>query len=144
MFTNYLKTAWRSVLKNKKYSLSNIVGLSAGLTCFTLITLWVTDEVSYDKFSKNFGRIVLLTSTTRTETGIIASAVSGAPMAEALRHDYPEVENTVRMRMREEIITHRNQQVLQPAILLILFKVFHILSQKPAWVCRSLSNNTYI
>jgi putative ABC transport system permease protein len=51
MFKNYLKQTWRSLVKNKTYSLLNIVGLSAGLTCFAFIALWVTDELSYDKFN---------------------------------------------------------------------------------------------
>lgn len=128
MFKNYFKTAWRSIARNKIYSILNIVGLSAGLTCFTLIALWVTDELSYDKFNSNYDRIVRLTATTKTETGIIESAVSSAPMAKALKDDYPEVENTVRLRMREEIITHNNEQVLQPGILLTDPSFFDVFS----------------
>ncbi|GEO09219.1 ABC transporter permease [Segetibacter aerophilus] len=118
MFKNYLKQTWRSITKNKTYSALNIIGLSAGLTCFAFIALWVTDEISYDKFNTNYDRIFRLISTTKTETGTTESAVSSAPMAKALKNDYAEVENTVRLKMREEIITHENQQVLQPGILL--------------------------
>jgi putative ABC transport system permease protein len=92
--------------------------LSAGLTCFAFIFLWVANEISYDKFNDNYNRIVRLVSKTKTETGIVESAVSSAPMAQALKNDYPEVENTVRLRMREEIVTFKNHQVLQPGILL--------------------------
>ncbi len=127
MFKNYLKQTWRSITKNKTYSVLNIIGLSAGLSCFAFIALWVTDEVSYDKFNSNYDRIFRLISTAKTETGISESAVTGAPMAKALKNDYAEVENTVRLRMREEIITCNNQQVLQPGILLTdpsFFEVF--------------------
>jgi putative ABC transport system permease protein len=127
MFRNHLKQIWRNVTRNKTYSLLNIIGLSAGLTCFTLIALWVSDELSYDKFNSNYDRIVRLTSTEKTEAGVSESAVSSAPMAKALKNDYAEVENTVRLRMREEIVTHKNQQVLQPGILLTdpsFFEVF--------------------
>ena len=92
--------------------------MSAGLTCFAFIFLWVANEISYDKFNDNYNRIVRLVSKTKTETGIVESAVSSAPMAQALKNDYPEVENTVRLRMREEIVTFKNHQVLQPGILL--------------------------
>lgn len=118
MIRNYLKQTWRSLLKNKTYSILNIAGLAAGLTCFAFIALWVNDELGFDKFNKNYNRIVRLISTAKTETGISESAVSSAPMAKALKNDYAEVENTVRLRMREEIVTHKNQQVLQPGILL--------------------------
>jgi len=127
MFKNYFKTAWRSIIKNQTYSLLNILGLSAGLTCFAFIALWVNDELSYDKFNTNYNRIVRLVGVEKRETGISESAMSSAPMAQALLHDYPEVENAVRMKMREDIITSKNQQVLQPGILLTdpsFFKVF--------------------
>src|SRR4051812_43165064 len=105
MLNNYLKAFWRILARNKTYSFLNMIGLSAGLTCFTLISLWVTDELSFDKFNTNYERIFRLTSTAKTETGTGQSAVSSAPMAKALKEDFPEVENTVRLRMREEIIT---------------------------------------
>jgi putative ABC transport system permease protein len=127
MIRNYLKQALRGAAKNKTSSLLNIVGLSAGLTCFAFIFLWVNDELSYDKFNHQYDRIVRLTSTVKTETGISQSAVSSAPMAKALKDDYPEVENTVRLDLHEDIIQFKGQQVLQPGILIAdpsLFDVF--------------------
>ncbi len=128
MIRNYLKQTWRSLLKNKTYSVLNIAGLAAGLTCFAFIALWVNDELGFDKFNTNYNRIVRLTSTEKTETGISESAVSSAPMARALKNDYAEVENTVRLRMREEIVTYKNQQVLQAGILLTDPSFFDVFS----------------
>lgn len=130
MIRNYLKHAWRGIVKNRTYSLLNIIGLTAGLSCFTFIALWVSDEVSYDKFNSKYDRIVRLTSIAKTETGISESAVSSAPMAKALRDDYAEVENTVRLDLREEIITHRNQQVLQDGILIADPSFFDVFSYR--------------
>lgn len=127
MILNYLKQTGRSLVKNKTYSILNIVGLSAGLICFAFIAVWVTDELSYDKFNKNYSRIVRLTGIAKTESGISASAVSSAPMAKALKDDYPEVENTVRFDMREEIVRLKDQQILQDGILITdpsFFEVF--------------------
>ncbi len=127
MLTNYIKQTLRGLQKNKTYFLLNIIGLTAGLVCFVFIALWVADELSYDKFNKNYERIVRLSSITKTETGVIESAVSSAPMASALMNDYAEVENAVRLRLREEIVTHKDQQVLQEGILITdpsLFDVF--------------------
>ena len=81
MIRVYWKYLRRNLAVNKTYSFLNIVGLFAGLTCFAFIFLWVADEVSYDKFNDNYERIVRLVSTTKTETGIVESAVSAAPMA---------------------------------------------------------------
>ena len=87
MIRNYLKQTWRSLVKNKIYSVLNIVGLSVGLTCFGLIALWVNDELSYDKFNANYNRIVRLTGIEKRDAGISESAVSSAPMAKALKQD---------------------------------------------------------
>ena len=130
MFVNYIKEIWRGLQKNKTYFLINLVGLTAGLVCFAFIALWVADELSYDKFNRHYDRIVRLTSITKTETGVIESAVSSAPMAGALKNDYAEVENTVRLRLREEIITHKDQQVLQGGILLTEPSFFDIFSYR--------------
>ena len=128
MIRNYLKHAWRSLVKNKTYSVLNIIGLSIGLTCFALIALWVNDELSYDKFNSNYDRIVRLTGIEKRETGITESAVSSAPMAKALKDDYPEIENTVRFDMHEELVMHNSQQLLQPGILLTDPSIFDVFS----------------
>ncbi|HEU4860325.1 MAG TPA: ABC transporter permease, partial [Chitinophagaceae bacterium] len=128
MILNYLKQTWRSLVKNKTYSILNIVGLSAGLICFAFIAVWVTDELSYDMFNKNYSRIVRLTGIAKTESGISASAVSSAPMAKALKDDYPEVENTVRFDMREEIVRLKDKQLLESAILITDPSFFDVFS----------------
>ena len=53
MLRNYLKTAWRNLVRNKAFSVINISGLALGLTCSLLIMLWVQDERSVDGFHSN-------------------------------------------------------------------------------------------
>ncbi|HEX4374598.1 MAG TPA: ABC transporter permease, partial [Puia sp.] len=53
MFRNYLKTAFRSLWRNKTISSINVVGLALGITCSLLIMLWINDEKSVDNFHKN-------------------------------------------------------------------------------------------
>ncbi|QHT69980.1 FtsX-like permease family protein [Rhodocytophaga rosea] len=118
MIHYYIKHIRRGLARNKTYALLNMVGLTAGLVCFSLIALWVSDELSYDRFNKNYDRIFRLTALAKTESGVIKFAVSSAPMAKALKEDYAEVENTVRLDLREEIITHQGEQVLEKGILL--------------------------
>ena len=57
MFTNYIKTAWRNLVRNKIYSAINIVGLATGLAVCMLIILYVEHEHSYDHFHKNADKI---------------------------------------------------------------------------------------
>ncbi len=57
MIRNYLKVAWRNLVKSKGYSAINIGGLAVGMAVAILIGLWVYDELSYDKYHKNYDRI---------------------------------------------------------------------------------------
>jgi hypothetical protein len=50
MFRNYLKTAWRTLWKNKATSLINLFGLSIGMTAAVFIFLWVQNELSFDNY----------------------------------------------------------------------------------------------
>jgi putative ABC transport system permease protein len=60
MFRNYLKVAWRNLMKSKIFSLINIIGLSVGLTCCMLISIYLYNEVSYDKYHKDVDRLYQL------------------------------------------------------------------------------------
>ena len=53
MFQNYFKTAWRNLIRNKVFSLINIMGLALGIACSLLIYLWVQDERNMDTFNTN-------------------------------------------------------------------------------------------
>ncbi|HYF32868.1 MAG TPA: ABC transporter permease [Chitinophagaceae bacterium] len=130
MLRNYFKSAWRNLARHKTNTYLNIIGLSAGLTAFALIALWVNDELSYDKFNSNADRIVRLTCLTKTPAGESMAAVSSAPMAQALMKDYAEVENAVRVDMREEVVQFKGEQILQPGILLTDPSFFDIFSYK--------------
>jgi len=98
MFKNYLKIAVRNLLKHKVYSLINITGLAVGIICAFLILLWVQDETSYDRFHEKADRIYrvgargVIGDTYNNQTG------TPAPLAVALKNDFPEVEQTVRFR----------------------------------------------
>src|SRR6201995_482902 len=57
MFKNYFKTAWRNIIKNKTYSIINVLGLAAGMAVAMIIGLWIYDEVSANKNFKNYDAI---------------------------------------------------------------------------------------
>lgn len=60
MIKNYLKVAWRNLLKNKAHTLINIVGLSVGMAVSVLIGLWIYDELTFDTYYKNHDRMVMV------------------------------------------------------------------------------------
>jgi putative ABC transport system permease protein len=92
MFKNYFKVAWRNLVKNRVFSIINITGLATGLACFILISLYVLDELSYDKFYKNAERIYRINSDVRFGGTDLHMPVSSDMMGEVLRKDYPQVE----------------------------------------------------
>jgi len=97
MFSNYLKIAWRNLLKNKTFSLINIIGLASGLACFILITLYIIDELSYDRYHEKAERIYRINSDIRFGGTDLNMAVSADPMGATLKKDYPQVEQFTRI-----------------------------------------------
>lgn len=128
MYKSYFKVGLRTIVKQKVFFGINITGISTGLMCFVFISLWVNDEISYDKFNKNYDRIVRVVTTTKIESGIAESAGTGAPMAQVLKNDFPEVEQVARLDMRGDIITHKGHQFYQDGILLADPSFFDVFS----------------
>ena len=97
MLRNDFKLAWRNLLKNRFFSLINILGLATGLACFILITLYVTDELSYDRYNEKASRIYRVNSDIIFGTTELKLAVSSDPMGATLKKDYPQVEEFARL-----------------------------------------------
>ena len=97
MLKNYLKTALRSIARQKLYSAINIFGLSFGMACCFLISLYVYDEVSYDKFFEDGERIyrVALERNYPDHTRYFSS--SSVMVAPTLLANYPDVEQATRL-----------------------------------------------
>src|ERR1700733_4948428 len=58
MFRNHLRTALRGLLRSRVHSIINIGGLAVGMAIAILIGLWIRDELSFDRYHKNYDRIV--------------------------------------------------------------------------------------
>ena len=96
MLRNYLKIAWRNILRDKFYSIINILGLTIGVTCGLLLLLYVTDELSYDRYHANAAQIYRLASRIREPDKAFGWSSTQVPLAPTLQKDYPFVENYVR------------------------------------------------
>jgi putative ABC transport system permease protein len=93
---NYLVTAWRNIVKDKFYTLLNIVGLSIGLITAIYIFLYVVDELTYDKSHTNYKRIYRLESHFTINGKDDFFAVTQVPLGPTLKDEYPEIEEYVR------------------------------------------------
>jgi putative ABC transport system permease protein len=92
MFKTNLKIAWRNLLKDKQFTILNILGLSAGLACALLIFLWVSDELTYDKFFTNNNRLYKLMEQRNNNGDISYSEESSGELSDAVKRTIPEVE----------------------------------------------------
>lgn len=97
MIKNYLKIALRSLRKQKEYALINIIGLSIGMACCLLITLFVIDELSYDKFHENGKNIYRFALERMYPDHSTYYAVVPHSFSDVLITDFPEVEATCRV-----------------------------------------------
>lgn len=113
MFKNYLKIALRNLWKNKAFSAINIIGLATGLAVCLLIVLYVTDELSYDKYNANADRIYRLDADIFFNNTQAAFAVSPDPLAPALVRDYPVVKQMVRINYQPDILIKKDNQNVQ-------------------------------
>jgi putative ABC transport system permease protein len=97
MLKNYLKVAWRNIVKNRTFSIINVAGLAIGLACFILIAMYVMDEISYDKYNVKADRIYRVNSDIRFGGTDLKLAVCSDPMGATLKKDYPQVEQYTRI-----------------------------------------------
>src|ERR1700746_124259 len=97
MIKSYLKIAWRSLMKNKTFSFINIFGLSVGLTCCMLVTIYLYHEVSYDKYHKNIDQLYQLGTVFIGDGKESKTPNTPAPMATAMQKEFPEIIGTARL-----------------------------------------------
>lgn len=105
MLTNYLKIAWRSILRDKGFSLINISGLAIGIAACLLILQYVAYERSYDKFHQNADRVYRVKQD-RFEKGVLATEWAGGAYAvgNTMKAIFPEVESYVKLNGPESVV----------------------------------------
>lgn len=96
MFKNYLKLAFRHLARKRVFSFINIFGLTVGLTSCILIGLYITDELSFDKFNKNADRIARITSEHKAGNSRSTYATTGTKPGPQFKRTFPDIEDYVR------------------------------------------------
>ena len=98
MFKNYIKIALRNLLKNKMYSVINIIGLSIGIAGSLLIMVYVANQLSYESMHKNADNIVRVSAGfgNGSNTMKLAGAMPG--IGPAAVEEIPDVKSSVRFR----------------------------------------------
>jgi putative ABC transport system permease protein len=102
MIRNYIKTAFRSLTKNKGFTAINVLGLSVGLATCLLIVFYVVDELSYDKYNVKADRIYRITEVAKLNGNEASYAGSEKPLMEAIK-SFPEIEKMARFIPKETL-----------------------------------------
>lgn len=98
MIKNYIKTAYRSLMKNKGFTAINVLGLALGLATCLLIVFFVVDELSFDRYNLKADRIFRINNDIKFGGNENSYATTPPPLAAALKNDFPQVEQTARLR----------------------------------------------
>lgn len=98
MFRSYFRIAWRNISKNKSLFAINVAGLALGIATSLIISMFVIDELSYDRYNEKADRIVRVVLKGQVNGEVIKEAVTPAPVAAALVREMPEVTAGTRIR----------------------------------------------
>lgn len=133
MIQLFFKIAWRNLNRNKTYSLINMVGLASGLACFILIAMYVSDELSFDKFHEKGDRIYRINSNIRLGGSELNLAVTSDPMGAALKSDYPQIEEFTRIYASSgpRLIKKGNEYINEPGVAFADSTFFNVFTFKP-------------
>jgi putative ABC transport system permease protein len=132
MFRNYLKSAWRNLLKTKTFSAINVSGLAIGIAAFLLIVSYLHFEYSFDDYDVKKDRIfrIPMEVTEEMQNGALPEkmAFTYPAVAPALKQDFPEIEEAVRYRKQWGVVRSGNNQFVEDEQFLYIdtnvFRVF--------------------
>ncbi len=111
MLRNYLKVALRTVKRQKIYSFINILGLAIGIACCLMIYLYVSYEMSYDKFYPDYSRIYRVATDSRFQSRSHVWALTPAPLVPVLEEDFPRIEQAARILSKGRGIVKKDEQL---------------------------------
>ena len=92
MLKQNIKIFFRNIKRQKSSFLINVIGLSTGLTCVLLIALWVSDELSIDKFHEHNPQLYQVIELAKTDGTILMNPRTSGLLSEAIKQEFPEIE----------------------------------------------------
>jgi len=118
MLKSYFTITIRNILKRKFFASINVLGMTVGITACLLITLYILDELSYDRFHANADRIYQVGLHNKFGDVDLRSASTCPPLADAMMAEMPEVESTLRLTSGGEPVLHYGDKAFK------VYKVF--------------------
>ncbi len=105
MIFNYIKIAFRNLLKNKGFSFLNIFGLAIGITCASLIFLWAEDEINFDSVFPNKDQVYYVIINHKYDGEWRTSYATPGPLAKALKNEIPGILRATRTSIQDMMFT---------------------------------------
>jgi len=118
MIKNYFKVTLRNLIKNKWFSLINVIGLTTGIASSLITYLYISQEISYDKFHGDADRIYRVTRSTKSASGIDREPSVPYPMISSLNQDYEIFESATQIHLddRPLVIVGDEKYIMEEAI----------------------------
>ena len=113
MFKNYFKTAWRSLRRNKTFSILNIIGLSIGVACSLLIALYVLDELSYDRFNTQADHIYRIDEKVKFGDFNYDGTWTPAIMGPGFAKDFKQIEQYTRLKANPSVVIRKGGESIR-------------------------------
>ncbi|HEX9513411.1 MAG TPA: ABC transporter permease [Puia sp.] len=104
MIKSYFKTAWRNMTRNKLTGFINVFGLAIGLSCSLLIWLWVSDELSYNRFLPGVKNIYEVHVNAPFNGDTITMTACPGPLEEAIQNSIPQIEQATKMTYNRDVL----------------------------------------
>ena len=105
MIRNFFIVAIRNLWRNRFFSTINMMGLSIGMASSILILLWIRNEVSFDRFYAKEDRLFMIYNRDKIDGEVIAWPATPKILGPTLKNEFPEVDETVRVRQTNFLFT---------------------------------------
>jgi ABC-type antimicrobial peptide transport system permease subunit len=130
MIKNYIKIAWRNLTRNKGFAITNLLGLTIGITCTIFIFLWVNDELTYDKFNANYKNIYQVMANRDFKNNVFTDPNMVFPLEKALENGYPQIKNVVMSSYPNTLLVEYGQTKLKKPVVTIGGRYFDMFTCK--------------
>ncbi|MBN2174648.1 MAG: ABC transporter permease [Bacteroidales bacterium] len=128
---HFLKTVFRNFKHNSLYTIINIIGLAIGLACFTFISLYIREELSYDKHNSKYQRIYRIESDITISDKNQQVAKSSFALAPAMKREFPEIVDFVRFRSADNgFLRYNDKQFYEDNLYFADSSVFNLFDLK--------------
>ena len=111
MLKNYLKIAWRTLFKNRVFTVANIVGLTAAFAIALLLAMTALFELSYDQFHVNKDKAYQLYLSNQTPRGLRSNTSNPVPLAQALKDEIPGIKYISRAASQSALATYQGKEL---------------------------------